>query len=52
MMQQTLSVSNDELHAIDSNEVYQADGKTCSVNGWPYPFGADDDAAAPTQEAR
>lgn len=52
MMQQTLSVSNDELHDIDSNEVYQADGKTCSVNGWPYPFGADDDAAAPTQEAR
>lgn len=52
MMQQTLSVSNDELHEIDSNEVYQADGKTCSVNGWPYPFGADDDTAAPTQKAR
>lgn len=52
MMQQTLSVSNDELNSLDENEVYQRDGKTCTVNGWPYPFGADDVVAAPTQKVR
>lgn len=52
MMQQTLSVSNDELNELDQNEVYQHDGKTCTVNGWPYPFGADDAVAAPTQKVR
>lgn len=48
MMQQTLSVSNDELYKFDPNEVYPEDGKTCAVNGWPYPFGADNKEAAPT----
>lgn len=48
MMQQTLSVSNDELYGFDPNEVYRKDGKTCSVNGWPYPFGAENKEAAPT----
>lgn len=52
MMQQTLSLSNDELHALDPNEVYPTDGKTCTVNGWPYPFGAQDADFAPTQNAR
>lgn len=51
MMQQTLSVSNDELNSIDPNEAYSADGKVCSPNGWPYPYGAQDKAAAPTQQA-
>lgn len=37
MMQQTLSVSNDELFSIDPNEVYEKDGKTCRPNPWPYP---------------
>lgn len=50
MMQQTLSVSNDELHSIDPDEAYSADGKVCSPNGWPYPHGQEDKAAAPTQE--
>lgn len=52
MMQQTLSLSNDELHRIDPNEVYAPDGKKCAPNGWPYPMGPRDKQAAPTQEAR
>lgn len=37
MMQQTLSVSNDELHSIDPNGVYAEDGKVCRPNPWPFP---------------
>lgn len=39
MMQQTLSLSNSELHNLDPNEVYQDDHKVCRTNGWPYPPG-------------
>ncbi len=52
MMQQTLSVSNDELYEMNPNEVYRPDGKTCVPNGWPYTMGEGDAVAAPTQEAR
>lgn len=52
MMQQTLSLSNDELYELNPDEVYRADGKVCTVNGWPYPFGADATDFAPTQKAR
>ncbi|AEX43723.1 hypothetical protein CDHC01_0656 [Corynebacterium diphtheriae HC01] len=38
MMQQTLSLSNSELFAIDANEIYNDDGAVCSANPWPYPF--------------
>ena len=37
MMQQTLSLSNAELHAIDPQEVYPDSGETCLANPWPYP---------------
>lgn len=37
MMQQTLSLSNSELVAIDPNEVYTDDGKVCRPNAWPFP---------------
>ncbi|WP_291314623.1 DUF3152 domain-containing protein [Corynebacterium sp. UBA2622] len=37
MMQQTLSLSNAELHALDSSEVYPDTGETCLANPWPYP---------------
>lgn len=37
MMQQTLSLSNDELSSIDPQEVYKKDGKVCRPNPWPYP---------------
>lgn len=37
MMQQTLSLNNSELFAIDSGEVYPDDGQTCIANAWPYP---------------
>ena len=41
MMQQTFSVSNDEIVRI-TNGVSQGafipqDGKVCTPNGWPYP---------------
>ncbi|AKE41956.1 putative secreted protein [Corynebacterium kutscheri] len=38
MMQQTLSLSNAELYAIDPEEVYDDDGAVCVANPWPYPF--------------
>lgn len=37
MMQQTLSLNNSELHAVDSHEVYADDSQTCIANAWPYP---------------
>ena len=37
MMQQTLSLSNSELVAIDPDEVYTDDGKVCRPNPWPFP---------------
>jgi hypothetical protein len=37
MMQQTLSMSNDELYRIDPSEVYEKDGKICRPNPWPFP---------------
>lgn len=37
MMQQTLSLSNAELHAIDATEVYEDNGNVCLPNPWPYP---------------
>jgi len=37
MMQQTLSLSNAELHSLDSAEVYPDTGETCLANPWPYP---------------
>ncbi|MBC2682079.1 DUF3152 domain-containing protein [Corynebacterium sp. 4HC-13] len=48
MMQQTLSLSNDELHNINSQEVYKKDGMTCVANPWPYPQGkkTQEDSAA------
>ncbi|WP_342319186.1 DUF3152 domain-containing protein [Corynebacterium mayonis] len=37
MMQQTISLSNAELHAIDPEEVYPNNPATCLPNPWPYP---------------
>lgn len=37
MMQQTLSLNNAELHALDSTEVYPDNADTCFANPWPYP---------------
>ena len=37
MMQQTLSLSNAELHAINPEEVYPDNADTCRYNPWPYP---------------
>ncbi|MGP6175160.1 DUF3152 domain-containing protein [Corynebacterium sp. A21] len=37
MMQQTLSLNNSGLHAVDPNEVYADDNQTCIANPWPYP---------------
>ncbi|AKK10544.1 DUF3152 domain-containing protein [Corynebacterium uterequi] len=37
MMQQTISLSNDDLAKISPGDVYSADGKVCRYNGWPYP---------------
>lgn len=37
MMQQTLSLSNAELHSIDPEEIYPDTGETCLANPWPYP---------------
>lgn len=37
MMQQTLSLNNSELHAMNPAEVYEDDGHTCIYNPWPYP---------------
>ncbi|MCS4491524.1 DUF3152 domain-containing protein [Corynebacterium sp. ES2715-CONJ3] len=38
MMQQTLSLSNSELNALNPDEVYPDDGFECKPNPWPYPF--------------
>lgn len=37
MMQQTLSLSNSQLHALAPAEVYRDDNATCRYNAWPYP---------------
>ncbi|AJE32436.1 hypothetical protein B842_02915 [Corynebacterium humireducens NBRC 106098 = DSM 45392] len=37
MMQQTLSLNNAELHAINPDEVYPDENVTCRYNPWPYP---------------
>ena len=37
MMQQTISLSNAELHSLDKNEVYPDSPETCRANPWPYP---------------
>ncbi len=37
MMQQTLSLNNSELHAVNPAEVYPDDDATCVFNPWPYP---------------
>lgn len=37
MMQQTLSLNNSELFALDSNEIYRDDRMTCGFNPWPFP---------------
>lgn len=37
MMQQTISVDNNELSELLPGEIYVADGKTCQPNPWPYP---------------
>ena len=37
MMQQTLSLNNAALYALDSNEVYPDNSDTCRANAWPYP---------------
>ena len=38
MMQQTLSLSNKELHKINPDEVYPDNDNSCRPNPWPYPF--------------
>ncbi|GAB3698937.1 DUF3152 domain-containing protein [Corynebacterium nasicanis] len=37
MMQQTLSLTNAELHSLNSDEVYPDEPVTCVYNPWPYP---------------
>ncbi|GAA1473590.1 DUF3152 domain-containing protein [Corynebacterium felinum] len=37
MMQQTMSLSNTELFAINPQETYKDDGFVCIANPWPYP---------------
>lgn len=37
MMQQTLSLSNAELHSLNPDEVYPDSPETCLPNPWPYP---------------
>lgn len=37
MMQQTLSLNNQDLHTIDPREVYPDADETCRYNAWPYP---------------
>lgn len=37
MMQQTLSLSNSELHSLNPDEVYPDEPTTCLYNPWPYP---------------
>ncbi|WP_257162225.1 DUF3152 domain-containing protein [Corynebacterium cystitidis] len=37
MMQQTLSLNNGELYAIDPTEVYPDNSDTCRANPWPFP---------------
>ncbi|WKD57056.1 hypothetical protein CAPI_02410 [Corynebacterium capitovis DSM 44611] len=37
MMQQTLSLNNAQLHALDPAEVYPDTPETCTANPWPYP---------------
>lgn len=37
MMQQTLSLDNSQLHALDSEGAYPDDHKRCRTNPWPYP---------------
>ncbi len=49
MMQQTLSLSNKELHKISPEGVYPDNGDTCEPNPWPYPNPGTKDAAAPKQ---
>lgn len=38
MMQQTLSLSNSEIHEMNPDEVYPDDDAVCIANSWPYPM--------------
>ena len=37
MMQQTLSLNNQELYDLNPEEVYPQNSDTCRANPWPYP---------------
>ena len=47
MMQQTLSLNNAELFAMNSEEVYPDEETVCEPNPWPYPNPDNDDPHAP-----